>query len=159
MTLPASGLISIGMVAAELGIGLPLSLGDSRVRALAGVPSGTISLSNLYGKSGAAPLSATGSNASAFASSFSSPGTVSCAPSVMAGGGSGTITYLWEFTSNPGGCGLGNTTSSQCAVSHSYLKNASGSASATLRCTVRDGASGVVVVDNITADLSWDGNA
>lgn len=51
MTLPTSGALSIGDVAAELGIGLPLELGDSRVRALAGVASGAISLSDLYGKS------------------------------------------------------------------------------------------------------------
>lgn len=52
MTLPSSGPISISMVAAELGISAAgLSLNDSRVRALAGKPSGTISMSDLYGKS------------------------------------------------------------------------------------------------------------
>lgn len=55
MTLPTSGPISIGMVAAELGIALPLSLGDARVRALAGVPSGPIRLGQLRGKSATAP--------------------------------------------------------------------------------------------------------
>lgn len=51
MTLQSVRPISIGNVATELGIGLPLSLGDSRVRTLAGVPSGAISLGQLLGKS------------------------------------------------------------------------------------------------------------
>lgn len=56
MTLPASGSISLGDVMTELrimnpGRAYPIALGDADVRALAGVPSGSISLSNLYGKS------------------------------------------------------------------------------------------------------------
>lgn len=50
MTLPATGNISLGMVGLELGIAMPLSLGDSRVRTLAGKPSGAISLTDLRGK-------------------------------------------------------------------------------------------------------------
>lgn len=53
MALPSSLPISMSQVAAELGVALPLSLTDSRVRALAGVASGPISLSNLVGKSNA----------------------------------------------------------------------------------------------------------
>ena len=60
MTLPASGSISLTQVLAELqtanaGRTLPISLGDADVRALAGVPSGAISLSNLYGKTAYTP--------------------------------------------------------------------------------------------------------
>lgn len=52
MTLPTTGPISIAMVAAELGISSAgLSLGDARVRALAGKPTGPISLGDLRGKS------------------------------------------------------------------------------------------------------------
>lgn len=52
MTLPASGSISIADIATELGVGLPLSLTASNVRALAGVPSGNIVLPNdFWGKS------------------------------------------------------------------------------------------------------------
>lgn len=51
MTLPTTGPISISMVAAELGISSAgLSLGDARVRALAGKPTGPISFSDLRGK-------------------------------------------------------------------------------------------------------------
>ena len=54
MTLPASGPISMSQVAAELGISATgLSLNDSRVRALAGKPSGAISFADLLGKSAA----------------------------------------------------------------------------------------------------------
>ena len=59
MTLPASGLISISAIAAEINIaypgsyasGGPITLNDTAVRTLAGVLSGTISLANFYGKS------------------------------------------------------------------------------------------------------------
>lgn len=51
MALPSSPPITMAQVAAELGISLPLSLGDSRVRALAGKPSGDISMLDLLGKS------------------------------------------------------------------------------------------------------------
>lgn len=56
MTLPASGPISIADIATELGVGLPLSLTASNVRALAGVPSGNIVLPNdFWGKSASDP--------------------------------------------------------------------------------------------------------
>lgn len=52
MALPSSGTISMSQVAAELGVAATgLSLNDTRVRTLAGVPSGAISMSNLHGKS------------------------------------------------------------------------------------------------------------
>lgn len=53
MTLPSSGTISMNNVNVELDRSgtTTISLNDADVRALAGVPSGQISLSNLYGKS------------------------------------------------------------------------------------------------------------
>lgn len=55
MALPASGAISMSQVAVELGLpaNTNLSLNDSRVRNLAGKPSGIISMSDLHGKSSA----------------------------------------------------------------------------------------------------------
>jgi hypothetical protein len=53
VTLPVSGNISIGAVATELGLSAAgLSLNHPWVRALAQVPSGGISMSALYGKTG-----------------------------------------------------------------------------------------------------------
>jgi hypothetical protein len=56
MTLQATGPISLGNVRAELGraAGTSISLGETAVRNLAGVASGLIRLSNLYGKSSVA---------------------------------------------------------------------------------------------------------
>jgi len=52
MALPSSGSISIDDIKAELGITGELSLTDQRVRDLAGIQSGSITLpSDLYGKS------------------------------------------------------------------------------------------------------------
>ena len=51
MALPTTGTISLLQVAAELGVSPPLSLNDSRTRALAGIPTGTIDLNSLRGKS------------------------------------------------------------------------------------------------------------
>ena len=51
MALQGSGAISIQQIATELGLSGSLSLGDSRARSLAGKASGTISMSDFYGKS------------------------------------------------------------------------------------------------------------
>lgn len=51
MALPSSGTITMAQVAAEIGISATgLSLNDSRVRQLAGKPSGAISFADLLGK-------------------------------------------------------------------------------------------------------------
>jgi len=53
MTLPASGAISMSQVSVELGRAstATTSLGETAVRTLAGVSTGAIAMSNLYGKS------------------------------------------------------------------------------------------------------------
>lgn len=51
MALPSTGSISMSQVRTELGLSGTISLGQSQVRALAGIPSGPISLSDFLGKS------------------------------------------------------------------------------------------------------------
>ena len=61
MTLPASGPISFNAINVELGVAgtTNASMGQASYRTLAGVPSGTISLSNFYGKSNRVAISYT----------------------------------------------------------------------------------------------------
>jgi hypothetical protein len=164
MTIRSSPPVSLSDVMVELrvtspGRAYPISLGDADVRALAGVLSGPISLSDLYGKSSMAPLTATGSGASNFANTGSSSGTVSCSPSVTPSGGSGGYTYQWSFTSNPNACSLAGAASQSCTVSHSYSRYGNGSASATLQCVITDSGGRTTTVTGIPADLTWESAA
>lgn len=60
MTLPASGAISLSMIATELGLAATgLNLNDSRVRSLAGKPTGAVSFSDFYGKTYSPPVNYT----------------------------------------------------------------------------------------------------
>jgi len=158
MTTPSSGPISLSDVAAELGIGMPLSLGDPRVRALAGVPSGPISLGQLRGKSAQAPqgpLTATTEDGYGDGDSSGGGGTAFCAPSVTPTGGSGGYTYVWSFTSNPSNCALGSSASSACSVSRSYPRFGNGGADATLECVITDSSGQSITKSNIGAHLTW----
>lgn len=58
MTLPTTGPISLNNVSTEIGIGVGsrLDFNDGRVRALAGRPSGAISMADLRGKSSYVPM-------------------------------------------------------------------------------------------------------
>ena len=157
MTLPTSGPISIGMVAAELGIGLPLSLGDPRVRALAGVRSGPISLGQLRGKSAVAPLTVAAANSYGSADTQFGPGVVSCNPGVSVAGGTDPKTFAWSILSNPRPVTVNLSSGPAVTAQFAYTKNAAGSAEVMLRCTVTDGAGTQRSVDVIGA-LEWGGN-
>lgn len=162
MTLPASGSISLGQVLDELrttnpGRGLPISLGDADVRALAGKPSGPISLSDLYGKSSVSPLTATGNNDHTFTSSAYGSGTASAYPSVSVSGGSGARSFAWSILTSSAPVTLSNTGSQICTVSRAFTQNSQGYISAYLRCVVTD-ATGSVTVDNIVGIIEWEGN-
>lgn len=160
MTLPASGAISLTDVMTELRIvtpsrAYPISLGDTDVRALAGVPSGAISLTNLYGKSAYIALSAVSSNDAQSFFSGSGAGVATCSPSVAVSGGTAPYTYLWSLTSNPNGCALGSATSAACTVSKAFGLNTTGSASAVLQCVITDNVGATITKTGITAALDW----
>lgn len=156
---PSAPPISLGDVLTELKVAnpsrtLPISLGDADVLALAGKSAPPISLSDLCGKSSYVPMVVTGVNDSAFAYSGSTSGAAVCHPSVNVANGLGTKSFLWSFTSNPDGATLSNATSQTCTVSHSYTRNAAGSANATLQCVVTDSKASVTAT-GITASLDW----
>jgi len=159
MTLPASGSISIGQVAAELGIGLPLTLGDSRVRTLAGVPSGPISMTSLYGKSAYTPMTLTTNGASSGpVSSDTVGGTVSGTASVGVTGGTGGYTYQWTLTSSSGSPTIGGTTSNSVTASKTFVKQSSGSATAVFNISVTDNTGHTVTATGVEIDLYWGTN-
>lgn len=161
MTLPASGAISLTQVLAELRISNPgrsavIGLGDADVRALAGVASGPISLSNLYGKSS---FTVTGNSAGASKSTAAAPQTVSCNPSVTILGGVAPFSYVWSVTASSGSPTVTNLTSASPTVSKNVLQGSDGTAQATLSVTVTDAAANSRTVNGITGDLNWSSGA
>lgn len=106
MPLPTTGPISFGDVREELGRSSgPISLGDADVRALAGVSSGAISMSDLRGKSSDYGITLP----SSIDMSATSTNSVSCVLTFNVEGGnevgwldgSGTKRYIWNEHSLP----------------------------------------------------------
>jgi hypothetical protein len=158
MTLPASGSITLAQVAGELGISLPLSLGDSRVLALAGKSGLPISLSDLYGKSGQAPRSATASGSDQQYNSASAPGTGSATGTVFPAGGSGGYSFAWSLVSSTNSPTVGALNASTVGITKSYNRNANGSASATFNVTVTDSQGHTYTVNGVTLSIEWYNN-
>lgn len=155
MTLPGSGAISLGMVADELGIGLPLSLGDNRVRALAGNVLGQISMTGLYGKSAYIPMTLAVSNGSGGpASSDNSGGSVNGTAAVTVMGGSGGFTYQWTIASNSNSASVGALNGSAVSASKTFIKLANGSATVELSVAVTDNT-GHTVTGTARIELYW----
>jgi len=162
MTIRSTPPISLGDVMAELrtanpGRQFPLSLGDADVRALAGVPSGPISLGNLYGKSAYIPMTGQGINDAATGNSSFSGGVVACYPGVQVNGGKDPKTFAWSITSGTGAT-LSSANSQYCTVSRTFMKNANGAVSLTLACLVTDATGQSITIGNVFADLEWTNN-
>lgn len=161
---PSSPPITLGHVLDELRVtnpnrGYPISLGDSDVRALAGKPSGDISLGDLLGKSSQAPLTATGNNDYAYGqSSQTTSSYISCSPGVTVNGGAGQRSFAWSILSTTDTVELQYATSQYCTVRKSMPKLSNGSVTTYLRCVVSD-STGSVTVDNIVSQLEWESNA
>ena len=103
MPFPATGAITLAMIATELGISQTgLSLNDSRVRALAGKASGAIALSDLRGKSNGPPeitlVAGEYSVTVGYSSGASSPAMGSVSGQPIAGM---TMTYLITTSGSP----------------------------------------------------------
>lgn len=97
MPLP-TGDITLGQVAAELGIALPLSLGNSQVRTLAGVASGPITLGALRGKSAytlPTIVSVTPNPVYALAEGSGSLGSSSADCTITVSGGEAPFSVVW----------------------------------------------------------------
>lgn len=149
MALPSSGSISIDDIKAELGITGELSLNDSRVMALAGLSSGSITLPNdLWGKSSGHSVSY--NQSSLYASGYSSngrPGTaITDAITATATGGSGNFTYRWTAVRQQGNVA---TQTGQTAQSVSFRISGGAQTNAVwdgyVYCTITDANSGLAV--------------
>ncbi|WP_225241119.1 hypothetical protein [Janthinobacterium lividum] len=154
MTLPSSGTISMAQVNVEIGHGsnAVISLGESAVRTLAGVPSGPVSLSQLYGKSSYTPMSGTGVDGLTEGVAAGVQYTDSCYPYVTVSGGSGGYTFAWTFiTAN--GSTLVNPTSSNPTVRHSIGKFGY-TGTSTLQCVITDSTSHQITVSPVNATFS-----
>jgi hypothetical protein len=137
MTLPASGPITMADVAAELGISaVGLSLNDSRVRALAGIPSGAISFADLHGKSAlSVSLSVTSASQASNTAGFTF-GT----NTRTVHGGDGSETTQWTALDEVGGTWTfpgGDTGASVTPRVDDVIPG--GVSTATIRCTVTKG--------------------
>lgn len=97
--LPASGQIDMGKVRAEVATGGAVSLGDAPVRALAGVPDGDISLSDLYDKAGtpASGFTATPQDGEASGVATGTTFIASVSPSVAEGNGTPPYARQWSI--------------------------------------------------------------
>lgn len=118
MTLQTTGPISLGNVGTELGraAGSTTSLGETTVRNLAGITSGVIKLSNLYGKSSVAFTPAGGP-------SSGSPVALS---DWAAGGGNAAVTIqctqsaIWTWTRTGSSAGTASVASGGSAGSITF---------------------------------------
>ena len=156
MTLPASGPITLGQVAVELGTGLPLTLGDSRVRTLVGVSSGPISLGQLRGKSAYTPMTLTVvSGSGGPASSDNSGGTVSAQATVSVTGGTGGYTVAWTVTSNPSSCTIGPLNGLAVTAAKTFVRYSNGEANVTFSLVVTDNTGHIVTASGVEINLYW----
>lgn len=148
MTLPSSGAISLANVSVELGRSstATTSLGESAVRALAGVASGAISLSNLRGKSNAPTI--TISPSSLYTSRSGGGSATSAAATGSGSGGAGGYTYAWTYVS-----GDSYTINSSASASTTFTTTLISGAfkSGVYRCTVTSG--GVTATADITVEF------
>jgi hypothetical protein len=144
MTIRTTAPIGLNDVLLELrvtnpGRGLPISLGDPDVRALAGKTSGPISLSDFYGKS--SYISMSGSLPDVFDTSPSNP-TVSyqksVGVSVQRNGGLAPFTYQWSTLSGSSSINQANSPSTEVIFTVARFSQAGDGYSQTVQCVITD---------------------
>lgn len=154
MTIPLTGQISFATINVELGraANAPISLNETAVRQLAGIPSGPISFNDLRGKSA---LSVTASNVTGDNAGFAASGFVesSSGPSASVIGGVGPFTYNWTRISGSTAFGVSDATALNPTWFGSDVPN--GANVATWRLTVTDTANGNTASIDITVTLTW----
>lgn len=138
------------------GRAYPISLGDADVRALAGIPSGPISLSDFYGKSAYPPMTVTATATGSFKNSAASAGTVSGTATASASGGKGAKQYQWIVLSNPGDASISGLNSSQLSASKAFARYSTGSADVQARCNATDETGATVSSNIVTIALNWE---
>jgi hypothetical protein len=159
MTLPASAPISLTQVMDELrtvtpGRAYPIALGDADVRALAGVPSGPISLTNLLGKSAYVAMS--GSIADVSATADSNPPstyTESLPLSLTLAGGMAPFSYVWSKLSGDGAVTAINAASTTANFTNARFSPPGQVQSQVVQCVVTDNT-GATLTRTATATLT-----
>lgn len=152
MALP-TGDITLGQVAAALGAGLPLTLGDSRVRALADIQSGPITLGALRGKSSYTPPSVSVDPASIDVFEFVQNGTNGYASGSLIltiQGGEAPFEAAWARVSGSNQINVGGTTNPTFAASQTAPWNYQ----AVFRATVTDNRGAVAYSPDIPVQLA-----
>ena len=166
MTLPTGGTMSFGDILNELrianpGRGLPISLNDSDVRALAGKPSGTVSFSDFYGKSAQPPtqpiptLTASAFGDDTYQNNTDTAGSIGATSVTSVQGGQPPYSYSWTITARGGGITFGPLNQPSLTGSYSYQRLSSGTTSFTAYCTIADSAGNSVVTNTVTSSMTW----
>lgn len=145
MALPSSGSISIDDIRTELGITGALDLTDSRVRTLAGVPSGSITLPNdLWGKSNFNAYAAPAVIIASGISRNGKPALATGSTTIHATPSDG-VTYTWTHQSDGSYAATFSPSGASCSVRYgsTYYSTATG----TITCVAsRAGASKTIVI-------------
>lgn len=158
MTTPTAGAIGMAQVRVERGTAGTISLNESAVRSLAGVPSGTISLSNLYNKTGVGsspPLAVTAFDGIAAGDAPPAVFTATVNPRVTVTGGTTPYSYQWTISiQSDSGFTLASPTAAICSVSH-QIGRYGYVGECTLTCVVSDASGKQLEKTGIVASFDF----
>lgn len=158
MTLPLSPPISMSQVLAELrvtnpGRSLPISLGDADVRALAGVPSGPVSLSHLYGKTSYIGMSGSVADVYDSASVTGSNYTAHVSVSISFTGGLAPFSYAWSHVSGTGTVTAANAATTTANFFVNRFAELGEQMAQVVRCQVTDSTGAVLTASGTVTVL------